>query len=449
MDHLLLISRRMFSDLLRQEVENAPSYPKLRGLSVQRAAHDFSLALVGELDESTHAAREALQASLAERSASDLAAGMVADQFALRAEKFRTDRPPDEQLAEVAVQTVAETAGRMGRILADDAGAHFHRWPADEEVEVDWEEEEGTVVLVKDEPTPGLDLDDLGLFGETEAPAVDWWLSETVRRIHCIEETPGYGADDIVFQGRYRFRTDEDDLDVTSEEIEYDRGDEHSYDTGDQEVPHSKVFLPVADAPHFYLSSHVLTESDAWTEVAGAVAAFLQRLVEGPGAAIGGALAGQVPFPGAGFAGELAGSAVDEALDSLSDGLLTRTGRWVRESVYDAIASIGVDDNIVFEPWYTGVRVSWPPVGEGEERRPRWRAVHSVPGVFLREAESTEENPVLGQGSLRPGRFAGQTDVRVRPAVWDHDEYGPYPRGSYGYTSEVRVVREVTSSQPV
>jgi hypothetical protein len=349
-----------------------------------------------------------------------------------------------ESIEWLVKQTLKETEERVKLELAGDENSLLRDAGAPERPPVARRKGEGDppVIVVDDKediPPP----EDFGGLGQL---TTEWFISETVHSIYCDEETPGTGSDDIIFQGEWRLNTRKAKLRITSEEIDYDEGDTHFYDSTPQPTPHAGRELLSSDNPlSLYFSTHVLTETDGWTEIAAAIAAALEDAIANPMstiAPIAGVFAPGVP--GVGAAAGLGGAALDALADNLSGDLLSKVGDEVSRYFHDAIAGIGADDNIVFEPWNTMVLIRWIVDPQSGQKTPRWTAQHAVPGRFRRMASPEAENPKNGEGILSPSYFAGMSEVFVAPLNYPRDEY-PRITGKYRYMSEIRVDRRQTT----
>ena len=108
----------------------------------------------------------------------------------------------------------------------------------------------------------------------------------------------------------------------------FDKGTKHFYDGASSAPPHSRNKIDSVNPVSLYVSTHILIESDRWTELAGAIAGIVQDAVENPLSTLAGPIAGAggSGAPGVGAAAGGAGAVVDATLDALSGELLTKVG---------------------------------------------------------------------------------------------------------------------------
>jgi hypothetical protein len=430
------------------------SYQQLCDAALASARHKLGQLIAGESANKNNAeAMAEFRTSLIERAigkgskVTAYRAEAFVDAFnGVRAERLMAGVDAAKSLEWLVKQTLKETEARVKLDLAGVEDAVLRERDSAKGTPPEGRQRRGgddvPVIEVDDRDDPR-DIPPPAIFGELGQVTIEWFLSETVHSFSCEEETPDAGSDDIIFQGNWRLNTESGKLQITSEEIDYDKGDIHFYDSTPQPTPHFRRKIAGDNRLSLYFSTHVLTENDGWSEIADAVAAALEDAISHPLSTIAGPLAGAFAggTPGVGAAAGAAAAGADALMDNLSGDLLSKVGNEVGQYFHDVIAGIGADDNIIFECWNTVVVIRWVVDPRTGETVPRWSAHHAVPGRFRRLASPEAENPKTGEGTLSPSHFAGMHEVYVAPSNYPRDEY-PEITGKYRYVSYVRVERK-------
>jgi hypothetical protein len=195
--------------------------------------------------------------------------------------------------------------------------------------------------------------------------------------------------------------------------------------------------------PSLYLSTHLITESDQWTELAEIIAGFLRDAFDNPisllSSAASSILGASIPGSSAGAA--VGGAVLDGLLDNASGELLSKAGKKVYDTFYDLISSIGIKSNIIFDTWFTAALIRWQVIGG--IKTPKWKVRHYAFGNsnYNRVAEPKNDNPRVGAGYLYPSHYASTPDVVLKPQIFDEEEYKNIT-GKYWYESTIQVVKK-------
>ena len=374
--------------------------------------------------------------------------------FSVRAKKLQRSNADIKELTNAVRQVLNELNERIAEVIAHEKGAKIIVIGEDTGSKNDalnkYKASDENVILVdKDDEGDGKQIHKgvpAEIFGEKiDDSGFEWHLTETVKRLYCEEETPGAGKDDIVFQGTYVYRgTGPRALKISPAEVDYARGDSHFYNTLPNPPPHTYPSIPLrGEGPSLYLSTHLITESDQWTELAEIIAGFLRDAFENPFSLLSSAASSILggSTPGSGAAAALGGAVLDGLANKASGELLSKAGKRVYDTFYDLISSIGIDSNIIFDTWFTAALIRWEVI-KGV-KTPKWEVRHYAFGNsnYNRAAEPKDDNPRIGAGYLYPSHYAGTPDVVLKPQIYDEEEYKNIT-GKYWYESTIQVVKK-------
>ena len=447
----IYLQEKDFAELVEREIANTAASRTLDQLIKRRMAADLSLALAGELDEDTYLTLSALKQDLRERATGisrenrKLADDVFDSYLKLAASQLKSDSPSDDAIADSIIAVTTEVQQRLGKILLDIKDARFtvvNDTGTFKDMKAD---KDADIIIAASNDLPKIPApEDLFPNAGPEASIVTWKLRETVHQIHCEQETDEWGDDDIVLNGAYRWLGKTSRLNINPDEKAFKTGTSKFYDSAPQPTPHAEVILPDQGQflPLFYLSSHLLVEADDLDSIVKAIASFVGSVIESPLSSAAGAAAGQLGVTGAGVAGGVVGGILDSVLDWALDGMITTAAANARRIIFDTFKGINAGSNIVFQPWITGVMITWVPAPGGGPRQPRWKVRHSI-GKRSWDAKPLGQNPKVGQGILSPGRFAGDTHIVLLPELWDRSSDPTTPDGKYWYMSHIDVYREV------
>ena len=457
-----LISPSFLHETIHSEIPLTKGFDYLSKALVDIALNRIAAGLQGKSDdERLTESLDRFKNSVIARAWNDknkIPAQMVSDfidsYLAVRAQTLESP-PVDEKDITVAVeQILSDLKGRGGEAIARQKGAKvvvvgedvnskdeaLEKYKASDEniILVDPGEEGGGKQPKKGVPAEifGEEIDDSGC---------NWHLSEIVKRLYCDEETPELGKDDIILQGTFVYRSiGPENLKISPAEVDYAQGDSHFYIRPPNTIPHTgkRPIVLEEDGTSLYISTHLITESDQWTELAEILAGFLSNAVSKPISQLSSAFSGVTSgvAPGLSAGTTVAGTALDALTNNLSNGLLEKAGKKVYDTIYDLISSIGIKDNIIFDTWFTAALIRWEIING--VKTPKWEVRHYAFGNsnYNRPAEPKDDNPKTGAGILHPSHYASTPDVVLKPAIYDAEKY-PNITGKYWYESSIQVVK--------
>jgi len=457
-----LVSQNFLRETLHNEIFLTEGFEDLSKALLDIASNRIARGLLGESDdERLSPLLDKFKRSVIDKawnSKIKIPADMVSDHinsyFTVRAQKLQSPQTDRRDLTNAVKQVLNELNERIGEVIAHKKGATLVVVGEDIDSKNDalekYKASDENIILVEKDDNGEREKSGKGvpaeIFGEEiDDSGFEWLLTETVKRLYCEEETPGAGKDDIVFQGSYVYlATGPLSLNISQAEVDYDKGDSHFYNTSPNPPPHTSPPIPLrGEGPSLYLSTHLITESDQWTELAEIVAGFLGDAFGNPFSLLSSSasslLGGAVPGSGAGAA--VVGPALDGLADSLSGGLLTNAGKRVYDTFYELISSIGIKSNIIFDTWFTAALIRWEVI-KGV-KTPKWEVRHYAFGNsnYNRPAEPKDDNPRTGAGYLYPSHYASTPDVILKPAIYDEEEYKNIT-GKYWYESTIQVVKK-------
>jgi hypothetical protein len=460
-----LVSQNILRETLQNEISLTKGFEDLSKALLDIASNRIARGLQGESDDARLSeSLDKFKRSVIDKAWSskikipaDTASDYIDRYFAVRAHKLQSAHADREYLANAVRQVLNELNERIGEVIAHKKGAKLVVIGED----IDSKNEALEKYKASDENVILVDKDAKGdakqsgkgvpaeIFGEEiDDSGFEWQLTETVKRLYCEEETPGAGKDDIIFQGTYVYRaTGPLALRINPAEVDYAKGDSHFYNTRPYPPPHT--FPPITlrgeneIGPSLYISTHLITESDQWTELAEIIAGFLRDAVQNPFSQLSNAFSGVTSgvATGLGAATAVGGAALDALTNNLSGGLLEKAGKRVYDTFYKLISSIGIESNIIFDTWFTAALIRWEIING--VKTPKWEVRHYAVGnsKYNRPAEPEDDNPKTGAGYLYPSRFANTPDVVLKPQIYDEEEYKNIT-GKYWYESTIQVVKK-------
>jgi hypothetical protein len=456
------VSQGFLRETIQNEIPLTKGFEDLSKALLDIASNRIAMGLEGELNDTRLSeSLDKFKRSVIDKAWSGknkIPAHKVSDfidsYFSVRAQKLQRSIADSKEITNTVRQTLNELNQRIVEVIAHKKGAKMIVVTGDRdsknEILKKYKASDKNIILVdKDneragEQTPkGVPAE---IFGEEiDDSGFEWHLTETVKRLYCEEETPGVGKDDIVFQGSYVYRgTGPRALKISSAEVDYAKGDSHFYNTAPNPPPHTDPPVPLrGENPSLYLSTHLITESDQWTELAEIIAGFLGDAFENPFSLLSSAASSILGagIPGSGAAAAVVGPALDALANNMSDELLSKAGKRVYDTFYKLISSIGIDSNIIFDTWFTAALIRWEII-KGV-KTPKWEVRHYAFGnsSYNRRAEPEDDNPRIGAGYLYPSHFASTPDVVLKPQIYDEEEYENIT-GKYWYESTFQVVKK-------
>jgi hypothetical protein len=457
-----LISKNLLRETLHNEISLTKGFEDLSKALLDIASNRIAAGLQGESDDvRLSESLDRFKRSVIAKAWSEknkIPAQMVSDYvdsyLIVRAQKLQSPQADTKDITNAVKQVLNDLNERIGEVIAHKKGAKLVVIGED----IDSKDEALEKYKVSDENLILVDKDDEGngkqpkkgvpaeIFGEEiDDTGFDWQLSETVKRLYCEEETPGAGKDDIILQGTFVYRgTGPERLKISPAEVDYAKGDSHFYNTPPNPTPHTgRPITLQEDGTSLYISTHLITESDQWTELAEIIAGFLENAVRNPFSQLSNAFSGVTSgvAPGLSTGTAVAGAALDALMDNLSGGLLEKAGKKVYDTFYELISSIGIKSNIIFDTWFTAALIRWEII-KGV-KTPKWEVRHYAFGnsKYNRPAEPKDDNPKTGAGYLYPSHYASTPDVVLKPAIYDEEEYKNIT-GKYWYESTIQVVKK-------
>ncbi len=457
-----LISHDFLRETINNEIPLAKGFEHLSKAIVDNASNRIAAALRGDSDddrliESLDKFKKSLIAK-AWNDKNKIPAQKVSDFFdrylAVRAQTLESPPADENDITEAVGQILSDLKGRIGEVVAHQKGAGLvvvgeDVDSKDEALEKYKTSNENIIVVDPGEadggkqPEKGVPAE---IFGEQiDDSGFDWHLTEIVKRLYCEEETPELGKDDIILQGTFVYRgIGPESLKISPAEVDYGQGDSHFYLRPPNTVPHTgkRPIVLIDEGTSLYISTHLITESDQWTELAEILAGFLSNAVSNPfsqlSSAFSGAASGVALGLGTGTA--VAGAALDGLTNHLSNDLLNKAGKKVYDTIYDLISSIGIKSNIIFDTWFTAALIRW--VVLNGVKTPKWEVRHYAFGNsrYNRPAEPKDDNPKTGAGILHPSHYFSTPDVILKPAIYDSETYENIT-GKYWYESSIQVVK--------
>lgn len=457
-----LVSQNFLRETIHNEISLTKGFEDLLKILLNIASNRIARGLQGESDDARlSGSLDKFKRSVIDKAwnskikiPAHMASDYIDSYFTVRAQRLQSPLADRKDLTNAVRQVLNELNERIGEVIAHKKEAKLivvgEEIESKNEALEKYKASEENVILVDkgdkgDEKQSGKGVPP-EIFGEEiDDSGFEWQLTETVKRLYCEEETPEAGKDDIILQGTYVYRaTGPHPLKINPAEVDYAKGESHFYNTRPYPPPHTSPPITLrGEGPSLYLSTHLITESDQWTELAEVIAGFLRDAFQNPfsllSSAASGVTSGGAPGLGAGAA--VVGPALDALADNLSGGLLEKTGKRVYDTFYKLISSIGIENNIIFDTWFTAALIRWEVING--VKTPKWEVRHYAVGDsnYNHPAEPEGDNPKIGAGYLYPSHFASTPDVVLKPQIYDEEEYKNIT-GKYWYESTIQVVKK-------